>query len=384
VATVAQDGRVTSVAAGTVTITATALCCSVSDRATVTVTVPDAPPPPPTVAAVEVSPPQVTFDQVGQTLQLTAIAYDAQGNVVSTPITWSSSNSAVAPVSSNGMVTARAVGTALITAAAACCSQSDASQITVSQQQPPPPPPSGVWAEQTWNYPDKATMDADPALFGGGNAGGQGESRPVVLSQPGPWGGVHALENYYGVTPATAQPQVGTYWRLPQRVREIWVETWVQFGPTWEIGPDNPNYPGNYDHKVMFVMETDGGGGYPSRWEWKVGVFGDLMSTSAHDHDTYYEYMTDPGTGQRLRGPTDAWDGQWHHVQWHLRMGESDGRMRLWWDGVLVADSGPRNMGTAGRQFDAILFGGNRNQGTNHPMSFFFGPARVYLSNPGW
>jgi len=55
---------------------------------------------------------------VGGSLQLTATALDASGNVVSVTVAWSSSNAAVATVTSTGLVTAVAAGTAAITATA--------------------------------------------------------------------------------------------------------------------------------------------------------------------------------------------------------------------------------------------------------------------------
>jgi hypothetical protein len=74
--------------------------------------------PTPAVASVEVSPLQ-SDRQVGQTLQLSATVKDASGNILSgQSVAWSSSASTVASVSASGLVTAHALGTALITAAA--------------------------------------------------------------------------------------------------------------------------------------------------------------------------------------------------------------------------------------------------------------------------
>jgi hypothetical protein len=74
--------------------------------------------PTPVVATVEVSP-LLSDRQVGQTLQLSATVKDASGTILSgQSVSWSSSASTVASVSSSGLVTAHALGTALITAAA--------------------------------------------------------------------------------------------------------------------------------------------------------------------------------------------------------------------------------------------------------------------------
>ena len=68
------------------------------------------------VATVEVSPPAATVE-VGATVALTAVPRDAGGAPLSgCSVTWSSSDSAVATVSSNGLVTGVAVGAATVTA----------------------------------------------------------------------------------------------------------------------------------------------------------------------------------------------------------------------------------------------------------------------------
>jgi hypothetical protein len=85
--------------------------------------------PPPSVATVEVTP-ATASREVGETVQLSAAAKDAEGNILSgQPIAWSSSASNVASVSSSGLVTASALGTAVITAASG--SRSGISTITV-------------------------------------------------------------------------------------------------------------------------------------------------------------------------------------------------------------------------------------------------------------
>src|ERR1017187_985583 len=72
------------------------------------------PPPPTTVATVAVSPAAATLT-ASQTVQLTATPKDSNGNALSGyTITWSSTAPGVASVSSSGLVTGVAVGTASI------------------------------------------------------------------------------------------------------------------------------------------------------------------------------------------------------------------------------------------------------------------------------
>jgi uncharacterized protein YjdB len=106
----ATTGLVTAVAVGTATITGTSE--GVSDGVVVTVSA--APPAP--VATVELSAPDsslIVFD----TVQVTAVLRDAGGNVLTgRAISWSSSNTGLATVSTSGRVAAVGVGTATITA----------------------------------------------------------------------------------------------------------------------------------------------------------------------------------------------------------------------------------------------------------------------------
>lgn len=84
---------------------------------------------PPRVASVQLSPPSATL-LVGQSLTFSATTISAKGAVLSgRSITWSSSNSAVATVTTTGMVTVSAPGAATITASSE--GASGASQLTV-------------------------------------------------------------------------------------------------------------------------------------------------------------------------------------------------------------------------------------------------------------
>ena len=71
--------------------------------------------PGPAVSIVSVSPPSLTLG-VGASQQLSATARDASLNVVNATATWASSNSAIATVTSDGLLSARAAGSATVTA----------------------------------------------------------------------------------------------------------------------------------------------------------------------------------------------------------------------------------------------------------------------------
>ena len=107
VATVSGTGTVTAVVAGSTIVSATS--GGVQGAATVTVT----------PALLLIVSPTTATTTAGGSVTFSVTALDANGNVRPTPaVTWTSSNTAVATVSSNGVATGVSAGTALISARA--------------------------------------------------------------------------------------------------------------------------------------------------------------------------------------------------------------------------------------------------------------------------
>ena len=122
VATVDGSGLVTAAGNGTATITATAGSAS----GTASVTVAQAP------DSVAVAPAEATITALGDTLRLSAEAFDANGRAVAdAEFSWESGNASVASVDGSGLVTAAGNGTATITATAG--SASGTASVTVAQ-----------------------------------------------------------------------------------------------------------------------------------------------------------------------------------------------------------------------------------------------------------
>ena len=153
VATVDATGEVTAIGAGTATITVTtedgnktATCAVTVTAATVSVT----------GVTLSQNEAHLYYNRTPNTLTLTATV--APDNATDKTVTWTSSNPSVATVE-NGVVTAVACGTAVITATAADGSGASAScTVTVSSYLPPANPNYRITVEATQG----GTVTADP------------------------------------------------------------------------------------------------------------------------------------------------------------------------------------------------------------------------------
>ena len=144
IASVDATGLVTAHAAGPVTISAT----SEGKTGTAAITVSSV-----AVASVEVTPAATTIEANGDTVRLTAVARDADGNILTDRITtWTSSDAAAATVDANGLVTGVAPGGADVSVTIEGIS--DTATITVV-------PPAVASVQVT---PATATMEAGMGL----------------------------------------------------------------------------------------------------------------------------------------------------------------------------------------------------------------------------
>lgn len=134
VATVSSDGSVSALLPGTTTITAT----SEGRSASASLTVVPLPPAPVATVTVSLNPSSVI---VGGTAQATAVTRSSTGaTLTGRVVTWASSNTTIATVSSDGEVTALRAGSATITATSE--GKSGSAGITVTA--PPPAPVATV------------------------------------------------------------------------------------------------------------------------------------------------------------------------------------------------------------------------------------------------
>ena len=197
VATVDTSGLVTAVGAGTATITVTTVDQSKTATCEVTVAAATVP-----VTGVTLSQNQVSlyYNRTPNTLTLTATV--APANATNKAVTWTSSNPSVATVE-NGVVTALACGTAVITATAADGSGASAScTVTVSSYLPPANPNYKITVEATQG----GTVTADPTAA---KAGATVTLTPVP--HRGYQVGTVAVTDRFGDAVAVTEQADGTY-----------------------------------------------------------------------------------------------------------------------------------------------------------------------------
>ena len=198
VATVDSSGKVTAVAPGTATITVTTEDGNKTATCAVTVTAATVP-----VTGVTLSQTQASLycNRTPNTLALTARV--APDNATNKAVNWTSSDSAVATVDQNGVVTAVAPGTAVITATAADGRGASAScTVTVSSYLPPANPNYRITVEATQG----GTVTADPTAAKAGT---------TVTLTPVPDRGYQvgsvAVTDRFGEAVAVTEQADGTY-----------------------------------------------------------------------------------------------------------------------------------------------------------------------------
>lgn len=295
--------------------------------------------------SITVSPGSSTL-QVGSTVQLDATARDANGVELSNQtFAWTSLNTNVATVDAGGRVTARTVGTALITVAAACCSV-DTATILVAQPVSAPAPAGGVHghqpsgasvilnrgfdAEDELGWSDGSgttTRDAEPQVFSIG-------SDPTAPFSPNGVGIVQfpAGHSGDGSSSATAgsRNSFATFNRAGQ---QIYLEFWFKIDEGWyghTGGQNKVFYLGN-SVVVEFGYASGLGGTRDQPMYWTVALQGGETINLRHN---LASNEVKP-TNEQAQMPR----GRWVHAELLVTLntpGVSNGSVRFWRDGVEV------------------------------------------------
>jgi Bacterial Ig-like domain (group 2) len=313
VATISATGLVTALAAGTTTIAATSE--GVTGSAAVTVTLPP-------VATVTVSLGTSTL-LVGQTTQATAVLKDASGHVLTGRIiTWTSANTGVATVSSTGLVTGVAAGTATITATSE--GQSGSASIAVSA-----PPPPGSWPNEPAAF--RTLTDVDwSTLTPGGGWGNTGLSNAAIVDDAtAPFSPTKALQITYPIGFGGGTGPTKMFYDSPsgEHPKELYAGIWVKVSNPWQAHTSGIN-------KIMFFFAGSSGsdelymdmkgGGVPYHLQYTV-EFPSVQPT----------YLL----SQNVSNPEFTL-GVWHRVELYMKYSTTassgDGILKSWLDGQLV------------------------------------------------
>ncbi|HEX6809389.1 MAG TPA: Ig-like domain-containing protein [Gemmatimonadaceae bacterium] len=200
-ATVSTSGLVTALAPGSATVTATSEGKSGTSAISVTL-VP--------VSTVALAPKTDTL-AVGAKAQLSATLKDSAGNVLTgRTITWGTSSSSVATVTTSGSVTGVAGGNATITATSE--GKAGTSTIVVDAPPPPPPPPANHagWyvapnGSSGANGSASAPWDLTTALSG---ASGRIQPGDTVWLRAGTYGSGEGNSDYHATLNGTASAPI--------------------------------------------------------------------------------------------------------------------------------------------------------------------------------
>src|SRR6266516_1488826 len=189
---------------------------------------------PPPVASVTVSPASVSLS-VGQTLQLSVVLTDSAGDFLTDrPVTWTTSNSAVATVSASGLVTGVTVGTATINATSGGVSGKAATSVastTSGGAGPQPGPTSTILIQDGFESGNLNSWTQDPAT-----AGRYSLSSDAMRVHSGNY----SLQALY--TPTNGYGLI-TRWFMPG-----YDEVYVKFNVMFQAGFENMRSDGNGMH----------------------------------------------------------------------------------------------------------------------------------------
>lgn len=330
IATVTSSGLVTGIAAGSAEITA--YRNGHSGSATVSVTPLGTQGVTP-VASVSVSLAASTVS-IGQTTQATATTRDSAGNVLSgRTITWGSSDSSVAIVSSSGVVTGLKNGAANIIGTSE--GKSGSAPLTVQDTATPPPPPPPPPPPSSWNpnEPTSMTTLADRAFNAMNESGwsdqhgGSGGGFAVAQDAAAPRSPSNVLRATYpaGYTSAGDGPG-GSDFGLSSRPRTLYVSYFAKVSTNWyghDSGVNKEFYA--YANGVPNVY-------FNLRCTFNGPITPDIALQDMASGGTY-DISPNLVPGARITR------GQWYHIEVVLvgnTAGAADGTIDWWLDGTHI------------------------------------------------
>jgi uncharacterized protein YjdB len=376
IASVDQSGKVSAKAVGITSIIVCAAACSAADTVAVTVEQ--------ITASVEVTPASLSME-VGDSYQLNALVKDATGNEVSgADITWTSSNTSRATITSSGVVSALAEGSVSFTATSG--SSSDDSQVTVAQESDGG---GGGSSGTPIFFDDFESGDRNKTESGvrwsGSNSNSYGN---VNMSTANPRSGTHSLRLRYDAAPLGADGFAEQGFRIDGGLSEVYFEYYLHVPANYFHRVD---YPTN--NKLFRVWQGTGSSNtFSVTTEYQLstacaGCSGHRMIAEQTGGKTT-ENNPNPLIGHN--GPIVI--GEWNQIRFGFKaasgLGKADGFYRMWVNGVLVSELANfefwNKKGLSETVIEAGYLMGWSNSGWNELTEFFVDDFKVYSSNPGW
>ena len=323
---------------------------------------PSEPPPPPTtpapVASVDVSPASASV-MVGATRALTAILRDAAGNELSDrSVSWSSSNTAVATVSGSGVVSARAAGSATITATSEGRNGSSAIEVRSASSA------GAVIVEDFSTYTSTADLISDPR--GVYDRVEDINSGRISLDTSVGYGGSGRSMRYDYPGGTGTDYTISRALRIPAGAQEVWVEAVIRFSSGFSIA-GNGQQAGSA-LKTLHVGVRGAAGRFGLNFE------GSSMRAEGPNDDYTNLYIQGGPSASAIM------DGQWHVLRYHVRLGATDFH-EYWVDGV---HRGSQTGRTAASSLVAVALARNLNKLAPNAQSLWWGKVSVWTQNPGW
>lgn len=366
VATVDGAGRVTARGLGSAIISVAAACCS-GDQVQVTVTQ--------QISSISVSPSSASVT-VGQSTQLSAVARDANGNLIPNVLfAWSSSSASIAQVNGTGLVSGVAAGSSTVSASAG--GRSGSAAISVASASEPPPPSGG--GSGTWpNEPAGFRVVTDNPFASRNYTGWQPNNRQATVTissdSSAPFSGSTVLQaNFPAGFPDGHEPGVD-YVPVGSGMREGYIGYWVRSNPEWQVNPYPDSYAGVKSTFLWF-----GTGGYMfmgwGQWAGLSSLEPVIQGSGARTFETTTGVHR---TANYIR------PGQWHQVEIYFRTndsGQQNGILRWWVNGRLIGSyTNAVFPGSTLQAFsiDNTLGGGGQNKSQNDWIRY----AHVRISRP--
>ncbi|OLB76749.1 MAG: hypothetical protein AUH96_02485 [Nitrospirae bacterium 13_2_20CM_2_61_4] len=268
------------------------------------------------VAMIRVEPDTATLPIQGS-WPLQAVALDSAGDSLPTaPITWISANPAVAQVDANGLVTAVAPGTAMITAASQGRSDTALVAVVPPGSGPWPNEPSGfrVITDQPW---DLLTSLGWFVQFGVGAIGTDPTARlspPAVLQIAYPVGFAG------GEAPGTLAHELGG-------LKQVYGGIWWKASNPWQGHNTNVN-------KIQYVFTSESGSMFMAMYGHPGGPY---------ELRVFPQFKVSPLQWLEPNvNHVPITIGTWHRIEWLIVYNTTDdppnGICRWWLDGQLIGD----------------------------------------------